>query len=164
MLHAQPGFLIAAVRDVMLVFWATRATGETVQQVESASRKLIDQFGQVATIYVALHGAPLPDEGARRVLEEAASRLAKNVTAVAVVLIGHGFWASAVRAFVTSMRWGGIMTMPYKVHVCSTLEEATRWLVPLDAARSAGAPEPAELDTALRELLSRSELVVDTER
>jgi predicted nucleic acid-binding Zn ribbon protein len=163
-LHTEPGFLIAAVRDVMLVLWAVRATPDTVLELERASQALIERFGQTATIYVALRDAPLPDESTRRVLEEVASRLAKKVTAVAVVLQGHGFWASAVRAFVTSVRWGGLVTMPYKVHVCSTTEEATRWLVPAHATRSQVAPEAAELDAALLELLAHPVFATPTAR
>lgn len=161
--HAQPGFLIAALHDVLLVFWDLRATTETVLELERAARKLIDQFGKSAVIHVALPGALLPETEARRALEEVASRLAKDTTAVAVVLLGHGFWASAIRALVTSVRWGGLMTAPLNVHVCSTPEEATRWLASQHRAHGAHTPDVAELDAALQALLAHPQLTTAAE-
>jgi len=81
-----------------------------------------------------------------------------NTIAVAVVLIGHGIWASALRAFVTSLRRGGATSIPFKVHVCAATHDATRWLAPRHNARSPLPAAAEELDAALRELLTHPQL------
>ena len=153
--HTEQGLVIAAVRDVLFVLWSASPTVEQAATLDSVSRSLIARYGHLSCIHVAHHEVPLPGDEARRVLQENAQLLTKHVTAVAVVLLGHGFWASAARAFVTSLRWGGMTRLAFPVHVCATVEDATQWLGPLHAARSSSPPDIPELNQQLQELLAR---------
>jgi len=157
-LYEEPGFVVGAMRDVMFVLWATRATTQTAQKLEQVGRSLIAAHGKISSIHVAMNAVPLPEAPAREALQGVTLRLGADTIAVAVVLIGHGFWASALRAFVTSLRWGGASLVPFKVHVCDSTLDAAVWLAPQHSAHSSLPASAEELEAGLSELLRHPQL------
>jgi hypothetical protein len=160
-LHKEPQLVVAEIAGIMLVVWRKRATVDSVPKLDEGCRSLVARNGQFSTIHVVRGNVSLPDQETRAALQAFSERWADKVIASCVVLLGNGFWASAMRALVMTLRWGRAMqttSKAHKVHMATDVSEAAEWLAPRHSEQSAFGIEPHELERALRQLLEvRSE-------
>ena len=160
-LHEEPQLAVAEIAGVMLVVWRKRATVDSVPKLDEGCRSLVARNGQFSTIHVVRGNVSLPDQETRAALQAFSERWADNVIASCVVLLGNGFWASAMRALVMTLRWGRAMQasgQAHKVHLVTDVSEAAEWLARRHSQQSAFRIEPHELERAMRQLLeARSE-------
>ena len=85
-------------------------------------------------------------------LKERSSRVAR----VAVVLLGQGFWASAIQSTVTGLQLVAPRSL-MKVRIFENLDEAADWLPPDHAAFTGVTLDPADLRTVLRDAVACAE-------
>jgi hypothetical protein len=75
---------------------------------------------------------PAPDVRAHFV--DALKKNAENLACVAVVVAGTGFWTSALRSFVTGLRW--LAPRSFEFRMDSTVEDVAKWLPAEHATRT----------------------------
>jgi hypothetical protein len=124
-LHSAPGSCAFGVwQNLFIGVWEKAGTGETVRALVRASDGLT---GTHSAIHVIHDGAGLPTPEGRAALVELLQHRSGKVACLAVVLLGHGFWASALQSAVTGIR----LMVPKagtKLRIFEGLEDAGTWL------------------------------------
>jgi len=76
-----------------------------MERVHSELRPIVNAYPEgVSFIHVTHQDVGLPDAGARKVLARMMAEFAQVTVCVGVVLLGNGFWASAMQSLLTGMR------------------------------------------------------------
>jgi|RhiMethySRZTD1v2_1073278.scaffolds.fasta_scaffold12487_10 hypothetical protein len=145
------GCVMATWKNLMVVAWAKAATLEISKKLETASVELIRAYPQgISSVHVIFDKTPLPAADARNHLREITERYAANLACVGTVIDGGGFWASAMRSFLTSLHW--LSRRPFKAHYASSIAELADWLPPPHAQKTGVIIQPAEFATVMAQL------------
>lgn len=104
--HLPGHYLVAVWRNVSLVYWMREGSVEAVAQIRAA---LDPTYAQAAahsfsTIHLVRDGAGLPEADVRSALLAMSSHFAPHTACVGIVLMGAGFWASALQSVLTALR------------------------------------------------------------
>lgn len=124
----EPGVCaIGRCHNITIVVWWSQATGPAVERVAAVTRIVCAQHPEgISNIHVIREGAALPTAEARsgfvRMMKEHASQLSN----VAVVVGGEGFWASMMRSAITSMRFVSPRSFEMRLH--GKTGEILNWL------------------------------------
>jgi hypothetical protein len=127
-LDSEPGaFLFGAWKNVFVGVWESQATIPAVDRMVKATDTLSELYptGR-STIHIVAHGAALPTADVRTYFANTLKKNADNLACVAVVIGGTGFWTSALRSFVTGLRW--IAPRSFDFRLCGSTLEVARWL------------------------------------
>jgi hypothetical protein len=136
-LDTEPGaFLFGSWKNVFIGIWESQATMPAVDRMLRATIGLNDlcPMGR-STIHVVAEGAKLPTTEVRAHFSSVLKKNAENLACVAVVVVGTGFWTSALRSFVTSLRWLAPRSFAFRMN--GTVEEVAKWL-PAEHAQRTG--------------------------
>jgi hypothetical protein len=127
-LDSEPGsFVFAAWKNVLIVFWAGQIDGPAVDRFRSAVETIaVTRPGLRSNVHVVTEGTALPTQEARAGLVASMTRHSGELASVSVVFLGTGFWASALRAAVTGMRF--LAPRSFDFQLFGTVEEVVRWL------------------------------------
>lgn len=123
-----PGVFRAGVLGrVAIVAWIGRLETDSAEQYARFYHDFIARLGggRASFVHLCTEGVALPSSGARATL----AKLSENsdpLACVSVVIEGSGFWASAVRGFLTGMRLLGAGTL--RIHEHSTVADVVAWL------------------------------------
>jgi hypothetical protein len=136
-LDSEPGaFTFGAWKNVFIGIWEAQATTSAVDRMGRATALLNEVYpGGRSTIHYVAHGAELPTADVRRHFVDALNRNAETLACVAVVVVGTGFWTSALRSFVTGLRWLAPRSFDFRMN--KTSEEVAKWL-PVEHAKRTG--------------------------
>jgi len=135
-LDTEPGaFLFGSWKNVFVGVWESQATIPAVDRMVRATSVLNDlcPTGR-STIHIVAEGAALPATEVRAHFVGALKKNADNLACVAVVVVGTGFWTSALRSFVTGLRWLAPRSFDFRMN--ATTEEMARWLPAQHAKRT----------------------------
>jgi hypothetical protein len=135
-LDTEPGaFIVGAWKNVFIGVWESQATMPAVDRMLRATTILneLHPSGR-STIHVVAHGAGLPTPEVRTHFVNVLKKNAENLACVGVVVGGTGFWTSALRSFVTGLRWLAPRSFDFRMH--RTIEDLARWLPPEHAKRT----------------------------
>jgi hypothetical protein len=127
-LDHEPGTCrIAALRNLMIVYWTSRATESAVNRLAAVTERVLERYpAGLSAVHVIASTAGLPTPEARagfiKIMREKAAQLA----CVAVVVGGTGFWASAMRSFVTGLRFMSPRSFDLRLHGAPS--EVMMWL------------------------------------
>ena len=137
MLDSEPGaFIFGSWRNVFIGVWESQATTAAVDRMIRATAPLNELYpGGRSTIHYVAHGAGLPTAEVRNHFVDALKNNAENLACVAVVVVGTGFWTSALRSFVTGLRWLSPRSFDFRMN--KTSEEVAKWL-PVEHAKRTG--------------------------
>jgi hypothetical protein len=127
-LDSDPGaFLFGAWRNVFVGIWESQATIPAVDRMVKATDTLSELYptGR-STIHIVAPGAALPTADVRAYFVNTLKKNADNLACVAVVVGGTGFWTSALRSFVTGLRW--LAPRSFDFRMCGSIFEVARWL------------------------------------
>jgi hypothetical protein len=127
-LETEPGaFLFGAWRNIFVGVWESQATIPAVERMVRATNALSDftPTGR-STIHIVSNGAALPTADVRAHFVDALKKNAGQLACVAVVVGGTGFWTSALRSFVTGLRW--LAPRSFDFRMSSTIEDVAQWL------------------------------------
>jgi hypothetical protein len=136
-LEGEPGTCrIAALRNVMIVHWTSRATGSAAAKLSAAFEQVLKSYPMGSSaVHVISREAGLPTPEGRAGLMQIMTERAEKIACIAVVVGGTGFWASAMRSFVTGMRFMTPRNFELRLH--GTTAEALTWL-PAHSAKVTG--------------------------
>lgn len=148
------GCVMATWKNLLLCGWAKQGTVQIVQELG----RLAGEFALAhpeghSSIHIITNQAPLPPPEVRRELEILTRRHADEIACMGIVIDGEGFWAGAMRAFLTGLHWAS--RRPFQAHYCATLEELSRWLPAPHEARTHTPVSSGELAYLLTELRGR---------
>jgi len=147
------GCVMAYRADISIVVWATQATAELANQFASLTADVARAHPRMSTVQILAPGAAVPTPEAREIINGLIVQYAPRLVGCAALLEGSGFWASAMRSFLTSLqlfRPGGFTTK-----ICSSQQEAATWLAPLHSAETGVSVSPTQLQAAMMYLRSR---------
>lgn len=151
------GFVYAALSNIGIAIFGTKANVENIRELPKITIDLVSEYGCTSTIYIAVRSMPIPDAEARALLQQQAAELATHLVAVANVIGGDGFYASAIRGFVTSLHWIGSGHKHFNMRVFPRFAAAAHWLAAEHSAKSL-AIDGADLEREVACLLERPSL------
>jgi hypothetical protein len=147
-------YTVAVWGDVGIVHWMRQADGPAMQRVHELFKAVVEQHPRgVSFVHLVDDGAGLPDPDARRVLTEMMEGFAEGTVCVAVVLMGAGFWASALQSLLTGMRLLA-PPRPWTMRFASHPRELRKWLPGLHEQRTQHAILADELEGAIHVVVS----------
>ena len=159
-LSAVPGIYSAFLwNNVGFTLWFGPATLESLRSYEAACRDCIAaQPGKLSSVHILVPGSSqLPSPEVRAKLAELTREFGHTSAAMAVMIPGNGFWASALRGLVTAIHLVG--SREYETKIFGTIEEIAAWLPEAQRKRSGIEISSAQLLTALRQVLREAESV-----
>jgi hypothetical protein len=154
MFHAPDHFTVAHWGGVALVNWVAKADGTAMGRVHTELRRFVGENpGGVSFIHVTHDGVGLPDAGGRQELAEMMTEFAEVTVCVGVLLVGNGFWASAMQSMLTGMR---LLAPPrrWQMRFAARETEIAEWVANAHTQRTQRATAPDELAAMLQQLLA----------
>ncbi|HMI85694.1 MAG TPA: hypothetical protein VK550_16465 [Polyangiaceae bacterium] len=127
-LDSEPGaFIFGSWKNVFIGVWESQATMTAVDRMLRATTALNDlhPMGR-STIHIVAHGAGLPTPDVRAHFVNVLKKNADKLACVAVVVVGTGFWTSALRSFVTGLRW--LAPRSFEFRMDGSIEDVAQWL------------------------------------
>ena len=127
-LVGEPGTCrIAALRNLMVVYWTSPATGEAAARLAAATEHVLKTYpAGLSAVHMIADKSGLPTAEGRAGLVQIMNEKAAQIACVAVVVGGTGFWASAMRSFITGMRFVSPRNFDLRLH--GTPAEVMMWL------------------------------------
>jgi hypothetical protein len=125
-------------RNVIIASWFGHpASAPAVLHLATITEQVLERLGpgRVSYVHLVPSGLALPDAQTRAAFLEITHKHAANTACVAVVIAGSGFWASAMRSFVTGFR----MLAPrlFALRISAAVPELLPWF-PEEHARFTG--------------------------
>lgn len=100
-----PGRYVAAtLRNVILWYWVGDGTVEGMEALEQVWLKLNVHHQRISAIHVIRQGVGVPSAPVRKVLTRCMETYAEQTAVLSVVMLGAGFWASALQSALTGIR------------------------------------------------------------
>lgn len=143
-------------QNVAITFWFGPATMESLVVFERGANdnaQLHPQGFSLINIMVP-GGRSLPSAEVRAKFAQIAAEHAQRTAAVAVLIPGTGFWASAMRGMITALSM--MSPRDYELQTFGNFPQMIEWLVPVHARRTSVAIEPRELLRALQTAEARA--------
>jgi hypothetical protein len=125
-------------RNVEIVSWFGRpGSAQAVQRLGAITGEVLERLGpgKLSFVHILPNGLDLPDAPTRAALLTIARLYASQTACIAVVVAGTGFWASAMRSFVTGFRMLAPRVFDLRIH--GTIAELLPWF-PEEHARATG--------------------------
>jgi hypothetical protein len=126
--YRSPRTCIATLNGIMLVRSFRRSTAPDYRAMFKASEIALERRKQGLGVIVVIEPtAEIPNEETRRAAAEAARSISEHLQAAAIVVLGDGFWASAMRGLITAL---GLMTAQrYPQRSFRYESEAVDWIL-----------------------------------
>lgn len=134
-----------AWRNVVVVMWTGKATAEVTRTLGPITREILlrTRAHKLSYIHHVSNNLVMPDADAREVLLDLSREFVQETACVAVIIEGGGFWASAIRGFVTGIRVLAPRELNLRMH--KGIAELLAWF-PEEHARLTGVElDPQEL-------------------
>jgi hypothetical protein len=145
-------FALYSWKNLQFMLWFSPATVESMEvygRLDATARERHPNGVSFVHFMVPGH-FQLPSPEARAAFMEIAKRNIAWIAAIAVVIPGDGFWASAIRGMITALRVLGPRELQMRIH--SSTDEIPDWLPAVHSERT-GVPLAAnELARALLQL------------
>ena len=99
LIDSQAGqFAFYLWQNVTIIVWQAQATGPAVARLTAASLPVAASHAEgISSVHIIRQGVGMPTQEARLGLVESATQVGDRLACVGVVLLGAGFWASALR-------------------------------------------------------------------
>ena len=127
--HVPGRYAAGTARSLIVFSWVDDAAVDTIQYLEQLCEKQsLGRTRCVSALHVIHPGVGLPSADVRVALVAAMKRYADVLGHMGVVLLGAGFWASAMQSALTGIR----MLAPVggsQLRIASSAAEIVPWLV-----------------------------------
>ena len=110
------GAFFGSWKNVFVTNWLLEATIPAIDRMLAALAAMPRIAAKRSDIYVIAEGARLPEAAVRSYFIDAIKHSEHELACVAVVVEGSGFWASAVRSFVTGLHWLAPRSFDFRLH------------------------------------------------
>lgn len=148
-LDQEPGqFAFLAWKNITIVVWTGLPDAAAVRRLAAVGETRMREHSVLSDVHLVTGHIGLPDAETRTALVSESRRATGNLAAVGVVLGGSGFWASAIRGFVTSVHV--LLSAPFEFKIVSQVDELVQWLPDVHARRSGVQVSAEELRCVLR--------------
>lgn len=141
---ASHNCVLASFQGVVIANWRTVVVSDDVIASISERNRMLTAGTFRGFIHIAEPGLPVPDEALRQTARRAIEDRLRNKSPIALVIIGEGFGASAIRSVGTAVF--ALRGAPTRLF--ATTDEAASWLVDKMQARD----ELPALQEACREV------------
>lgn len=126
-LAEMPGVVsVRGWRNLTICIWTGQATGPAAQLVKTTIDRPQTQGVRQSFVHVINENLPLPDSASRSIFMTLMKERADDLACVAVVVLGSGFWASAMRNAVIGMRVFAPRNFDFRVF--GSCDEVVLWL------------------------------------
>ena len=144
-------------RNVLVVSWSGKATPEAARSLGPLVEKLMPRVAaeQLSFIHMVPNNLPMPEADTRDALLELSRTYTQLTACVAVIIAGGGFWASAIRGFVTGIRV--IAPREFDLRMHKSIAELLTWFPDEHARRTSVQLDPNELIAQLERVQGASE-------
>lgn len=142
---------IGTYRNLVLAVWGESPSAAPMRAIHESHLELLRTHDRVGHL-VFIHGMPkLPTPEARELAGDYNRR--SNMSSVAIVLDGEGFWASAARGFLTTVLFFQRSINKAPTELFRSLDDALRWQ---DEVLAESAPEREGAKAAILRLRDMS--------
>jgi hypothetical protein len=149
LLDEQPDrFAFFGWKNITIVTWSSTPDAEAIKRLASVGERRIREHPESLTdVHLVLGKISFPDAATREVLVAESRKAAPHLGTVGVVIGGEGFWASAIRGFVTSVH----MLVPghFQLRLFGRVDELVEWLPAVHESRTGVRVSAAQLRGAL---------------
>jgi N-acetylglucosamine kinase-like BadF-type ATPase len=128
LIDSEPGkFAFYTWQNIIIVVWLNQATGAAVKRLIDVTQSMADAHPDgISKVHIIFDGAGVPTSEARSGFVNLIKKFGKQLACVEVVMLGGGFWASAMRAAVTGIKMIAPQLFPIRIH--GSLAEAAQAL------------------------------------
>jgi hypothetical protein len=144
-------FAFLAWQNVIIAVWRAQPTKAAVGRLAVRGQSITERYPRHSAIHIVHGGTGVPAPEARAAFVELMKGRASKLACVAAVLLGHGFWASALQGAITGMHMLAPHSLPLRI--CDSIEVAADWLPDEHFVLTGVAINPGALHNALREAL-----------
>jgi hypothetical protein len=154
--HVPGRYIAATVGQVITFYWSGDADRSSMKFLDQLLEKLTAGHKKPASaVHVVHERVSLPDAAVRSDLMELMQRYAPTTGCFGIVLLGAGFWASAMRSALTGVRMLTPGAPPMKF--AQSVDEVLPWFCVTHQERTDQALDAAQLSAALRYLRETAE-------
>jgi hypothetical protein len=156
LLDSEPGhFAQFSWQNFTMVVWSSQATGPVVERLARSSEVEIRGFRHgFSSIHIVKNAAGLPTAEARAAFVALMQKYAPQLACVATIILGSGFWVSALQSVTTGMRMLAPRSFDHRIN--GSIEAACAWLPNEHGKRTGIIVDPAELSAAMHEAYERA--------
>lgn len=148
-------YVMSRWHNITIIYWMNQATGPAVSLLSDLTRRFAQQHTEgFSNIHIVKEGAPLPDAEARGGFAAMMEEHAKSMACVAIVLMGGGFWASALQGIGTSLRM--ITPRTYMMRFARSPDELRTWLPHEHSRRTRQLVDGTSLSNAVDQVFQAS--------
>jgi hypothetical protein len=149
LLDLDPGrFRYSAWRNLTIGVWAGQATQDAAERILRVSKLMASQHetGHSSVVFV-LDGAPAPTPEANEIFAKVYDDKISDLSCMAIIIEGGGFWASRIRSTITSLHMSKPGSM--LIRVADNVDQVIEWLPAEHSQRTGVKVMPSELKTVL---------------
>lgn len=153
--HVRGRYVAATMRNLLIFYWASDGTIDGTQLLASVvDKQTANRTRRASAIHVIHQRVGLPDGAVRAALQSNMARYAEVTACLGIIMLGAGFWASALQSALTGIR----MVAPTGSSVMrfgQTPESVVPWFAREHAERTGALVGASSLLTAIA-LLQRA--------
>jgi hypothetical protein len=123
--RASPKCALGRFGGLVLMNWRSEATHEGMKAAVDLRNEMLTSGVFRGAVHVVEAGLPLPDESLRQAARRAIEARQDNRSAIALVILGEGFAASAIRSVGTAIF--ALRGAPTRLFASTA--EAAKWMV-----------------------------------
>jgi|GEM_PF-3059976 hypothetical protein len=150
-LFAVDGCVMGHCQDVVVIVWGIDVTPTLIEEYG----KLLTHMASTHRLFSIVHIAPtlrgLPGGEIRAAFAAIAEEHVNALLLTAVLIVGSGFWSSAVRSVITSVQV--LLRRKLNIRVCGSIDEVVTWLVPEHSGQTGRPLDGMQLRAAIVEML-----------
>lgn len=139
--YQRDEIVVAGWRNIGFVLWGAQATLRSVRKMGAMSANLMKDHTKISIIQVIPENAALPTDDAKDLLLKMTEAGGQSIACLAYVMSGEGFWASAMRGYLTNTHW--VRHRPFVPRILATIEDVAFWLPSVHRERT-GVDVPAD--------------------
>jgi hypothetical protein len=140
---------VRGCKNLAVAIWTGQATGPAAELVVQTLERPEARGGRQSFVHVIHNQLPLPDAEAREVFMRTMKDYAPRLACIAIVVLGSGFWASAMRNAVIGMRV--FAPRGFEFRVFGSCAEVVEWLPTCHQKETGVAIAPSDLSRWLQE-------------
>lgn len=128
-------FAFFAWRNITIVAWCSSPDAAAISRLARAGEAQVRAHAQgLSDVHIVMGKISFPDAATREALITESRKAVPHVSTVAVVLGGEGFWASAMRSFITGIH----VLLPGRVQLklFGRVDELANWLPQIHSSRT----------------------------
>jgi hypothetical protein len=137
---------------MLIGVWAIPSTIELVAEQDKLMKLLAGRAQRFTGVHLAIKRGPLPGAEVRTAYQALVRRYSGQLACSALLLEADGFWASAVRAFLTGVEMLNPRSVSKTFGQARALAE---WLAPRHSAETGQRVSADELHSAIEWMLAR---------